>query len=115
MMHIFISHTPERVRRGATGYAIPGYQATVLDEDGKPCKPGLVGKLAVKGPTGRRYLADERQKNYVQNGWNVTGDAYLMDEDGYFFYKARTDDRIISAGYNLARPEVATAPRAHAA
>src|SRR5205823_6085113 len=84
MMHIFISHTPERVRRGATGYAIPGYRATVLDEDGKPCKPGMVGRLAVKGPTGCRYLADERQHNYVQHGWNVTGDAYLMDEDGYF-------------------------------
>jgi 2-aminobenzoate-CoA ligase len=115
MMHIFISHTPEKVRRGATGYAIPGYQATVVDEDGKPCKPGVVGKLAVKGPTGCRYLADERQKNYVQNGWNVTGDAYLMDEDGYFFYQARTDDMIISAGYNIAGPEVETALLAHPA
>jgi 2-aminobenzoate-CoA ligase len=115
MMHIFISHTPEKVRRGATGYAIPGYQATVVDEDGKPCKPGVVGKLAVKGPTGCRYLADERQKNYVQNGWNVTGDAYLMDEDGYFFYQARTDDMIISAGYNIAGPEVETALLTHPA
>jgi 2-aminobenzoate-CoA ligase len=115
MIHIFISHTPERVRRGATGYAIPGYQATVLDADGKPCKPGVVGRLAVKGPTGCRYLADERQKNYVQQGWNVTGDAYLMDEDGYFFYQARTDDLIISAGYNIAGPEVETALLAHPA
>ncbi|MBV9189671.1 MAG: AMP-binding protein [Betaproteobacteria bacterium] len=115
MMHIFISHTAEKVRRGATGYAIPGYRATVLGEDGKPCKPGTVGKLAVKGPTGCRYLADERQKNYVQNGWNVTGDAYLMDEDGYFFYQARTDDMIISAGYNIAGPEVETALLAHPA
>jgi 2-aminobenzoate-CoA ligase len=115
MMHIFISHTPERVRRGATGYAIPGYRATVLDEDGRTCKPGIVGKLAVKGPTGCRYLADERQKNYVQHGWNVTGDAYLMDEAGYFFYQARTDDMIISAGYNIAGPEVETALLAHPA
>jgi 2-aminobenzoate-CoA ligase len=115
MIHIFISHTPERVRRGATGYAIPGYRAAVLDEDGKPCAPGQIGRLAVKGPTGCRYLADERQKDYVQNGWNVTGDAYLRDEDGYFFYQARTDDMIISAGYNIAGPEVEGALLAHAA
>ena len=118
MMHIFISHTPERVRRGATGYAIPGYQATILDDAGNECKPGEVGKLAVKGPTGCRYLADDRQKNYVpwpDKGWNVTGDAYLRDDDGYFFYQARTDDMIISAGYNIAGPEVETALLAHPA
>ena len=115
MIHIFISHTPERVRRGATGYAIPGYRATVLGQDGRPCKPGVVGRLAVKGPTGCRYLADERQKDYVQEGWNITGDAYLMDEDGYFYYQARTDDMIISAGYNIAGPEVEGALLAHAA
>ena len=115
MFHIFISHTRERVRRGATGYAIPGYQATVLDEEGRECKPGQIGKLAVKGPTGCRYLADERQLNYVKNGWNVTGDAYLRDEDGYFFYQARTDDMIISAGYNIAGPEVEAALLAHPA
>jgi 2-aminobenzoate-CoA ligase len=115
MIHIFISHTPERVRRGATGYAIPGYRATVLDEEGRVCAPGNVGRLAVKGPTGCRYLADERQKNYVQKGWNVTGDAYLMDEQGYFFYQARTDDMIISAGYNIAGPEVEGALLAHPA
>ncbi len=106
MIHIFVSHTPETVRRGATGYAVPGYRAAVLDEDGKPCPPGVVGRLAVKGPTGCRYLADPRQEVYVQNGWNVTGDAYLMDADGYFFYQARTDDMIISAGYNIAGPEI---------
>ncbi len=106
MTHTFISHTPERVRRGATGYAIPGYRAAVLDEEGNVCEPGKVGRLAVKGPTGCRYLADERQKQYVQRGWNITGDAYLMDEDGYFFYQARIDDMIISAGYNIAGPEV---------
>jgi len=118
MMHIFISHTPERVRRGATGYAIPGYQATILDDAGNECRPGEVGKLAVRGPTGCRYLADDRQKNYVpwpDKGWNVTGDAYLKDEDGYFFYQARTDDMIISAGYNIAGPEVETALLAHPA
>jgi len=115
MIHIFISHTPERVRRGATGYAIPGYRAAVLDEEGRPCPPGKVGRLAVKGPTGCRYLADERQKDYVRDGWNVTGDAYLVDEDGYFFYQARTDDMIISAGYNIAGPEVEAALLSHAA
>ncbi|HTN27164.1 MAG TPA: benzoate-CoA ligase family protein [Burkholderiales bacterium] len=115
MIHIFISHTPRRVKRGATGYALPGYTATVLDENGKPCAPGKVGRLAVKGPTGCRYLADERQKDYVQNGWNLTGDAYVMDEDGYFFYQARTDDMIISAGYNIAGPEVEDALLAHPA
>ena len=106
MIHIFISHRADNARRGATGYAIPGYQATVLDDEGKPCAPGVVGRLAVKGPTGCRYLADERQKNYVSNGWNITGDAYSRDADGYFFYQARTDDMIISAGYNIAGPEV---------
>ena len=115
MIHIFISHTPGRVRRGATGYAIPGYQATVLDEQGNTCKPGVVGRLAVKGPTGCRYLADERQKIYVQDGWNITGDAYSMDADGYFYFQSRTDDLIISAGYNIAGPEVEEALLAHAA
>jgi len=115
MIHIFISHTPEKVRRGATGYAIPGYRATVLNDEGQPCAPGEVGRLAVKGPTGCRYLADDRQASYVVNGWNVTGDAYAMDEDGYFFYQARTDDMIISAGYNIAGPEVEGALLAHPA
>ena len=120
MMHIFIAHTPERVRRGATGYAIPGYQATVLDDAGKRCAPGVVGRLAVRGPTGCRYLADERQKDYViatgeMRGWNLTGDAYKMDADGYFYYQARTDDMIISAGYNIAGPEVEAALLQHPA
>lgn len=115
MMHIFISHTPETVRRGATGYAIPGYRAKVLDDSGKPCTPGVVGRLAVKGPTGCRYLADDRQQVYVQRGWNLTGDAYALDEDGYFFYQARTDDMIVSAGYNIAGPEVESALLAHEA
>jgi 2-aminobenzoate-CoA ligase len=115
MIHIFISHTPETVRRGATGYAIPGYKATVLDDRFRPCAPGVVGRLAVKGPTGCKYLADERQKTYVQKGWNITGDAYAMDKDGYFFYQARTDDMIVSAGYNIAGPEVEGALLMHEA
>jgi 2-aminobenzoate-CoA ligase len=115
MIHIFISHTPEKVRRGATGYAIPGYRAAVLNEQFEACKPGEVGRLAIKGPTGCRYLADERQKKYVQNGWNLTGDAYSMDADGYFFYHSRTDDMIVSAGYNIAGPEVEGVLLAHPA
>jgi 2-aminobenzoate-CoA ligase len=115
MIHIFISHAPEHVKRGATGQAIPGYTAMVLDENGERCAPGQIGRLAVKGPTGCRYLADERQKDYVWNGWNLTGDAYVMDMDGYFIYQARTDDMIISAGYNIAGPEVEGALLSHPA
>ncbi len=106
MLHIFISAAGSEARAGATGKAIPGYQACVLDADGKPAPVGVVGRLAVKGPTGCRYLDDERQKNYVFQGWNLTGDAYEMDADGYFHYRARTDDMIITAGYNVAGPEV---------
>jgi 2-aminobenzoate-CoA ligase len=115
MLHIFISAAGEHIRPGATGKPIPGYRACVLDEQGQTAPPGMVGRLAVKGPTGCRYLADERQKNYVQHGWNLTGDAYLMDEDGYFWYQARTDDMIISAGYNIAGPEVESALLMHPA
>ena len=115
MMHIFISHTPEKVRRGATGYVIPGYRARVVGSDGEPLPPGVIGRLAVKGPTGCRYLADPRQKDYVVDGWNLTGDAYLMDADGYFFYQARADDMIVSSGYNIAGPEVEAALSAHPA
>ena len=120
MMHIFISHAPEHVKRGATGHAIPGYTAAVLDQNGERCAPGQIGRLAVKGPTGCRYLADERQKDYViqegkMRGWNVTGDAYVMDMDGYFIYQARTDDMIISSGYNIAGPDVEGALLAHPA
>jgi len=115
MIHIFVSHSEASVRRGATGHAIPGYRATVLDDAGRPCAPGVVGRLAVKGPTGCRYLADDRQRVYVQNGWNVTGDAYVMDADGYFFYQARTDDMIVSAGYNIGAPEVEAAMLEHPA
>ncbi len=106
MLHIFIASAGAEVRPGATGKAIPGYEACILDENGQQLPSGTIGRLAVKGPTGCRYLADERQRTYVQNGWNLTGDAYLMDEDGYFWFQARTDDMIITAGYNVAGPEV---------
>ena len=107
MIHIFISAADGDIRPGATGKAIPGYEARIVDDNGNPLPPGEIGKLAVRGPTGCRYLADpERQKKYVQNGWNLTGDAYKMDADGYFWYQARADDMIISAGYNISGPEV---------
>jgi 2-aminobenzoate-CoA ligase len=107
MIHIFISAEGDGIRPGATGKAIPGYEACVVDDAGNTLPPGEIGKLAVRGPTGCRYLADpERQKKYVQNGWNLTGDAYKMDADGYFWYQARADDMIISAGYNISGPEV---------
>ncbi|MEG0920256.1 MAG: AMP-binding protein [Comamonas sp.] len=115
MLHIFISHREEDARPGATGKAVPGYRAKVVGDDGRELPPGTVGKLAVQGPTGCRYLNDSRQTKYVSHGWNLTGDAYLMDADGYFVYQARTDDMIISAGYNIAAPEVEEALMAHAA
>lgn len=115
LLHIFISHDEDHARPGATGKPVPGYRAKVVDDDGNEVPPGTVGKLAVQGPTGCRYLADERQRAYVHNGWNLTGDAYVMDADGYFFYQARTDDMIISAGYNIAAPEVEEALMQHPA
>ena len=115
MMHIFIGSPQESVRAGSTGKAVPGYEAKVIDDAGRDCAPGTVGYLAVRGPTGCRYLADARQTKYVQHGWNVTGDTYLMDEDGYFWYQARSDDMIISAGYNIAGPEVESALLMHPA
>jgi 2-aminobenzoate-CoA ligase len=115
MLHIFIGSPEHEVRPGSTGRPVPGYEARILDDDGNVAKPGTVGRLAVRGPTGCRYLADDRQKKYVQDGWNVTGDTYLMDADGYFWYQARSDDMIISAGYNIAGPEVEAALLTHAA
>jgi 2-aminobenzoate-CoA ligase len=115
MMHIFIGSPESEIRAGSTGKAVPGYEAKVIDEDGRDCAPGAVGRLAVRGPTGCRYLADPRQTKYVQQGWNVTGDTYLMDADGYFWYQARSDDMIISAGYNIAGPEVESALLTHPA
>jgi len=113
MLHIFISHREEEARPGATGRAVPGYRAKVVDDAGVEVPPGTVGRLAVQGPTGCRYLNDSRQTKYVSRGWNLTGDAYLMDVDGYFVYQARTDDMIISAGYNIAAPEVEEALMQH--
>jgi 2-aminobenzoate-CoA ligase len=116
LLHIFISATEDQARGGATGYVVPGYQACVLGEDGQPLAPGRVGRLAVRGPTGCKYLADERQRTYVQGGWNLTGDAYVVDPvDGQFVYQARTDDMIISGGYNIAGPEVESALMLHEA
>jgi 2-aminobenzoate-CoA ligase len=106
MMHIFISSAGADVRRGAIGRVVPGYQAMVVDDQMRPAPFNTIGKLAVKGPTGCRYLDDERQSKYVREGWNLPGDAFTMDADGYFFYQARTDDMIVSAGYNIAGPEV---------
>ena len=112
MMHIFISASGDEIRPGATGKAVPGYVATILDEAGVALDSGT-GRLAVKGPTGCRYFDDERQRDYVQNGWNVTGDTYRKDEEGYFWYLARSDDMIVSSGYNIAAPEVENALLAH--
>ncbi|WP_066253420.1 benzoate-CoA ligase family protein [Hydrogenophaga flava] len=115
MFHIFISAAPEDVKRGAIGRVVPGYKAKIVDEQGKDLPCGQVGRLAVRGPTGCRYLGDARQANYVQGGWNFPGDAFLQDEDGYFIYQARTDDMIITAGYNVAGPEVEAALLQHPA
>ena len=106
MFHIFISSAGSDVRRGAIGKVVPGYRAQVVDDAGNPLPPGTVGKLAVIGPTGCKYLDEPRQKRYVKNGRNYPGDSFVMDEDGYFFYQARDDDMIITAGYNVAGPEV---------
>ncbi|MBS7809084.1 AMP-binding protein [Variovorax sp. PCZ-1] len=106
MFHIFISSAGADIKRGAIGKVVPGYTAKVVDDEGNELPRGKVGKLAVIGPTGCKYFADERQKNYVKNGWNYPGDAFMQDVDGYFFFQARADDMIISAGYNIGGPEV---------
>jgi 2-aminobenzoate-CoA ligase len=115
MLHIFISASGSDIRPGSTGRAVPGYAATVVDDHGNELPPGESGKLAVRGPTGCRYLDDPRQATYVQNGWNLTGDTYVRDDEGYFWYQARSDDMIISSGYNIAAPEVEEALLAHPA
>jgi 2-aminobenzoate-CoA ligase len=114
MMHIFISASGDDIRPGATGKAVPGYTATVLDEAGEPMDEGT-GRLAIKGPTGCRYLDDPRQRDYVVDGWNATGDTYRRDADGYYWYLARSDDMIVSSGYNIGAPEVESALLAHPA
>ncbi len=114
MMHIFISAAGDDIRPGSTGKAVPGYEATILSDDGNTIEEGI-GRLAIKGPTGCRYLDDERQRNYVEDGWNVTGDTYRRDADGYYWYLARSDDMIVSSGYNIGAPEVENALLAHPA
>ena len=113
MIHIFISAAGSDIRPGATGKAVPGYQARVVNAAGDPVADGEIGRLAVKGPTGCLYLDDKRQKTYVQKGWNITGDLYRRDEDGYFWYVSRADDLIVSSGYNIAGPEVEQALLLH--
>jgi 2-aminobenzoate-CoA ligase len=116
MLHIFISAPEDEIRPGATGKVVPGYQARVIDDDGNDAPAGTVGRLAVRGPTGCRYLDNiEQQRKYVENGWNLTGDSYKLDSDGYFWYQARTDDMIISGGYNIAGPEVENVLLEHSA
>jgi 2-aminobenzoate-CoA ligase len=106
LLHIFISAADDQIRPGSTGLPVPGYRALILGADGQPVPDGEAGRLAVKGPTGCRYLADDRQRSYVSGGWNFTGDTYIRDADGYFWYQARSDDMIVSAGYNIAGPEI---------
>ncbi len=113
MLHIFVSSADDEIRPGSTGRVVPGYEAAILDDDGKPVGDGEPGRLAVKGPTGCRYLADDRQRTYVRDGWNFTGDTYIRDGDGYFWYQARSDDMIISGGYNIAGPEIEEALLGH--
>jgi 2-aminobenzoate-CoA ligase len=115
LLHIFISATEDEIRPGATGKPVPGYEAKIVDDEGHDLPPGTMGRLAVRGPTGCRYLADERQRKYVQNGWNITGDTYVMDSDGYFWYQSRSDDMIVSSGYNIAGTDVEAALLTHPA
>ncbi|MER5636074.1 AMP-binding protein [Kitasatospora sp. NPDC002227] len=113
LLHIFISAADAEIRPGSTGRPVPGYRATVLDLYGEEVPPGVPGRLGVIGPVGCRYLDDDRQADYVVNGWNVTGDTFLRDEDGYFWFQARSDDMIVSSGYNIAGPEVEAAVVTH--
>ena len=115
MLHVFVTAREEDMKPGATGIAVPGYRVAILDDNGAELPAGQVGRLAVKGPTGCRYLADERQKTYVHDGWNLPGDAARMDDDGYIWYEARTDDMIVSSGYNVGAPEVENALLKHPA
>ncbi|MET3984644.1 2-aminobenzoate-CoA ligase [Streptomyces sp. PvR034] len=113
MLHVFISAADGDIRPGSTGRPVPGYRAAVVDENGDPVPDGQPGLLAVTGPTGCRYLDDPRQSTYVRGGWNITGDTYTRDADGYFWYVARSDDMIVSSGYNIAGPEVEKALADH--
>ena len=115
VFHIYISAAGDEVRRGAVGKAVPGFTAKVVDDQGNEVPRGTVGKLALQGPVGCRYLDDPRQGDYVKNGWNYPGDSFVQDDDGYFFYQARADDMIITAGYNVGGPEVEDALLKHPA
>jgi 2-aminobenzoate-CoA ligase len=115
MIHIFIAAAGKDVRPGSIGKVVPGYVAAVVDEQMREVPAGTLGRLAVKGPTGCRYLDDPRQANYVRDGWNLPGDTFVMDGDGYFAYQARSDDMIVTAGYNIAGPEVEAALLLHPA
>ena len=113
MLHIFIAARAEASKFGSVGTPVPGYEARVVGPSMETLPPGEVGRLAVRGPTGCRYLADPRQTDYVVDGWNLTGDAFRMDEDGYFWFEARNDDLIVSSGYNISPFEVETALLEH--
>ena len=115
MLHIFIGAPAERAKPGSTGTVVPGYEARIIDEAGADVPDGTIGRLAVRGPTGCRYMDDARQSVYVQNGWNITGDSFLRDADGHFWYQARNDDMIVSSGYNIAGPEVESVLLTHPA
>ncbi|MET3794641.1 AMP-binding protein [Aquamicrobium terrae] len=113
MLHIFISNRFGDMRPASTGRPVGGYEARIVDDEMNEVPRGTIGRLAVRGPTGCRYMADERQRDYVRDGWNLTGDSFIEDEDGFFHFAARSDDMIVSAGYNIAGPEVEAALLAH--
>jgi 2-aminobenzoate-CoA ligase len=113
MLHIFITNRFGDSHPACTGRPVTGYEARIVDDDMKDVPSGSIGRLAIRGPTGCRYLADERQKGYVRDGWNLTGDSFWLDENGYYRFAARNDDMIISSGYNIAGPEVEAALLAH--
>ncbi|RUV05792.1 2-aminobenzoate-CoA ligase, partial [Mesorhizobium sp. M7A.T.Ca.TU.009.01.3.1] len=113
MLHIFISNRFDDMKPASTGKPVGGYEARVVDDEMREVPRGATGRLAVRGPTGCRYMADDRQKEYVRDGWNLTGDTFTQDEDGFFHFAARSDDMIVSAGYNIAGPEVEAALLSH--
>jgi len=113
LLHIFVTNRIDDRAPGATGRPVGGYEARIVDADMRDVAPGEIGRLAVRGPTGCRYLADPRQRDYVRDGWNLTGDSFFQDSDGRFHFAARSDDMIVSAGYNIAGPEVEAALLAH--
>lgn len=115
MLHIFISNRFDDHQPACTGKPVTGYEARVIDAQGNEVPDGTIGRLAVRGPTGCRYLNDDRQAGYVLDGWNITGDSFTRDADGYFHFAARNDDMIVSSGYNIAGPEVEAALLAHEA